>query len=94
MNKVVSVQPLSALKLKLQFSDHSEGVVDLSDLTGQGVFTAWKDPLFFEKVTITEQGALDWGGVVDLCPDALYLRLTGKSPEDFFQNLDPILTHA
>ena len=30
-----------------------------------------------------------WGDQIDLCPDSLYLRATGKKPEDVF----PALRH-
>ena len=39
------------------------------------------------KVKIGETGELIWSEQVDLCPDALYLRLTGKKPEDIFPSL-------
>jgi hypothetical protein len=38
-------------------------------------------------VRIAEGGAIAWGEQIDLCPDAMYLRLTGKEPEDVFPGL-------
>jgi hypothetical protein len=35
-------------------------------------------------VKLGVHGAIEWPGNLDLCPDALYLRLTGKRPEDVF----------
>ena len=60
--------------------------MDLSDLAGRGVFEAWEDPAFFDAVRISESGALEWPGGVDICGDAVYLRLTGKAPEEVFEN--------
>ena len=41
----------------------------------------------FESVDIGEHGQVAWGDEIDMCPDALYLRLTGKTPEEVFPNL-------
>lgn len=58
--------------------------VDLSHLAGKGVFVAWEKEGVFAKVQLGPHGAVEWPGDVDLCPDALYLRLTGKQPEEVF----------
>ena len=58
---------------------YSDGEVDLSHLAGGGVFEAWNDRACFESVHITEYDAIDWGEYLELCPDALYMKLTGKS---------------
>jgi len=55
---------------------------------------AWKQDGVFEQVRITELGALEWPGELDLCADALYLKLTGKQPEDIFSALRKHVTHA
>jgi hypothetical protein len=67
--------------LYLKYEDGTEGEIDLSYLAGRGVFSAWDDRAVFESVTITA-GGLEWPGGIDLCEDSLYLRLTGKKPED------------
>jgi hypothetical protein len=85
--KPVAVEALSGFRLWLRFADGVEGEVDLSSLAGRGVFEAWKDHRVFETVRIGEGGAIQWGEKIDLCPDALYLRLTGKTPEEAFPNL-------
>ena len=78
--KITSVKPLSGFRVDVEFDDGQHGVVDLSDYAGIGVFEAWLKPGFFEQVSITQSGALAWPGDLDLCPDAVYMRLTGKSP--------------
>ncbi len=82
------VRALEGYRLWLRYSDGVEGEVDLSHLIGRGIFKAWQDRAFFEAVRIDEAGAIAWGEEIDLCPDALYLRLTGKSPEEVFPNLN------
>ena len=74
-----SVAPLSGYCIHLRYSDGVAGEVDLSELAGRGVFADWKDRAFFESVRLAEGGSVAWGNSIDLCPDALYLRLTGKS---------------
>lgn len=39
-------------------------------------------------------GELVWGNDLDLCPDSLYLRLTGKKPEEVFTSLQRKAIHA
>lgn len=85
--RVTSVKPLREFRVEVEFDDGAHGVVDLSDYAGIGVFEAWLRPGFFEQVSITQSGALAWPGDLDLCPDAVYMRLTGKRPEDIFPSL-------
>lgn len=92
--KILSADPLPDFRLHLCFSDGTEQTVDLSDLAGMGVFVAWLEPGIFEQVTVTEYGSLAWPDELDLCPDALYLRATGKEPEDIFPALKHSLSHA
>lgn len=87
MLRPVEVRPRPRYRLWLRYPDGVEGEVDLSHLAGRGVFAAWDAPGAFEAVRLAEDGSLSWGGGLDLCPDALYLRLSGKSPEDVFPNL-------
>lgn len=84
MQKLLTVEPRSDFRLYLKFEDGAEGVVDLSHLAGKGVFSIWNQPGEFEAVRITDDGAIGWGEEVDICPDALYLEITGQNPEDIF----------
>jgi hypothetical protein len=68
--------------------------VDLSDLVGKGVFVLWRDRHAFEQVQIGSFGELVWGNQVDLCPDSLYLKTTGKKSEDVFPALRHEPAHA
>jgi hypothetical protein len=94
MVRPVAVRALPGYCLWLRYSDGVEGTVDLSDLRGRGVFKAWEERSFFEAVRINEAGGPAWGKEIDLCPDALYLRLTGKSAEELFPNLRLVKTDA
>ena len=92
--KITEVKPLGGYKLSLRFDDGVSGVADLGDMAGRGVFEAWNRDGIFAKVRVTKLGALEWPGEIDLCPDALYLRLTGKQPEDIFPALRQRAAHA
>jgi len=92
--KVISAKPLSHFRLRLKFADGAEGIADLSSIAGKGVFKAWLEPGFFNQAFVTAQGGVAWPGDLDLCPDALYLEMTGKRPEDLFPTLKPDAVHA
>jgi hypothetical protein len=81
------VRALPNYRLYLEFSNGEKGEVDLSDLAGKGVFEVWNDYSFFEKVHIAEHRAIQWNDEIELCPDALYMRLTGKTPEELGFNV-------
>jgi hypothetical protein len=94
MIKISEVKVLQEYCLELVFDDGARGVVDLSGLVGKGVFAIWRDRCFFEQVRIGSFGELIWGDQIDLCPDALYLKATGKRPEDVFPALRCESAHA
>jgi len=87
MPRAVEVKPLNNYRLWVKYSDGVEGVVDLSDLVGKGVFALWEDYQEFQKVHIGPSGEIVWGEEIDMCPDAVYLKITGKKPEDLFPRL-------
>jgi hypothetical protein len=94
MIRPVLVRALPNYRLYLEFSDGSKGEVDLSDLRGAGVFQVWDDLSFFEKVHIGSHREIRWNDEIELCPDSLYLKLTGKTPEELFPKLRREQPHA
>ena len=90
----VEVKPLDKYRLWVKFSDGVEGIVDLSEFAGRGVFALWNDYREFERVHIGPGGELAWGEQIDMCPDAVYLRVTGKRPEELFPKLREMIQHA
>lgn len=90
----VEVKPLDNYRLWIKFSDGVEGIVDLSEFAGRGVFALWNDYREFERVHIGPGGELAWGEQIDMCPDAVYLRVTGKRPEELFPKLREMIQHA
>jgi len=87
VRKISKVKALQNYHLELEFDNGVSGTVDVSYLVGKGVFTLWRDRSTFEQVRIGSSGELVWGDQIDLCPDALYLKVTGKGPEDVFPPL-------
>jgi len=82
MYRINEVKPLENYRIFVKFSDGKEGIVDLSDIKGKGVFAAWNDKEVFESVKINEEsGTVVWPGGIDLCPDVLYSEVSGKTFE-------------
>jgi hypothetical protein len=94
MRRITEVEVLGAYRLRLTFDNGTTGTVDLSDLVGRGVFALWRDQGAFERVRIGSSGELVWDDAVDLCPDALYLKATGKKAQDVFPALRREPAHA
>lgn len=94
MVQPILVRALPNYRIYLEFSDGAKGEVDLSDLAGKGVFAAWNDYSFFQKVHIGEHREVKWNGDIELCSDSLYLRLTGQTPEELFPRLHREQPHA
>ena len=92
--RILEARPQENFKIWLKFADHSTGNVDLSHLVGKGVFASWNNYENFKNVTIENGRRLVWPDEIDIDADSLYLRLTGKSPEDLFPALKEDYVHA
>ena len=79
MIQPVSVQPRAEYRVWIEFSDGAAGEIDLSDMAGRGVFEAWNAPGYFDRVHITPHRSIAWNEDIELCPDALYMEITGKA---------------
>jgi len=74
--KAISAVSLGKYKLHLSFDDGVEGIVDLSDVAGKGVFTSWNKDDSFNKVFIdNESGAVSWPGNFDIDTLNCYLQI-------------------
>ena len=87
MNRITRVTPMPGFQLRLVFDNGAEGVADLSGLVSRGVFVALAAGDVFRQVQIGPSGELLWPNGLDLCADALYMRITGQSPADVFPSL-------
>ena len=79
MIRLTAVEPREGYRIWLRYSDGTAGEIDLAHLAGRGVFTDWHDRTYFETVHLAPAGGIAWGEDAELCPDALYLQLTGKA---------------
>jgi hypothetical protein len=94
MIRPVDVRAVAPYRIWLRYQDGAEGEVDLAHLAGRGVFSAWEQEGVFARVKLGPHGQIEWPGELDLCPDALYMTLTGKRPEDIFTGPERICPDA
>ena len=81
MIRPTTVEPRDGYRIWIRYSDGVAGEVDLSALVGKGVFRAWEDPRFFANVHVARHGSIAWSDDLEICPDAVYMELSGKSGE-------------
>lgn len=94
MPEPIELKPLENYRIWVKYSDGVEGVADLSEFAGDGVFAIWNDYREFQKAHIGPSGEIAWNDQVDMCPDAIYLRITGRKPEELFPKLRELPQHA
>ena len=87
MPNLLKVEPRENYRIYVEYDDGECGEVDLSDNVGKGVFKVWDEPGAFERVYITPFRAIGWSDELDLCPNAIYFQLTGKTPEEMMPGL-------
>ena len=87
MPKLLKVEPRKGYHIYVEYDDGASGEVDLSDVAGKGVFKAWEDRAFFERVHITPFRAIGWSDELDICANQVYFDLTGKTPEEMMPGL-------
>jgi hypothetical protein len=79
--RVSEARPTGGYRLELTFTDGARGEVDLrSDILGRGgALAPLEDTAFFRQVRVdSEAGTIVWPNGVDMCPDVLYSRATGR----------------
>ena len=71
--KIVKVEKLGGFRLRLRFSDGTEGERDFSDIVAQDgpMIEPLRDPAFFSRAFL-ELGTLTWPNGFDLDSIALY----------------------
>lgn len=83
----MAVEARPEYRIWLRYEDGVAGELDLSHLVGKGVFAAWLDRDLFRRVYIDDFGGIAWTEEIDMCPDALYMELTGMTPEEIWPGL-------
>ncbi len=90
MIRPMKVEPRPGYRIWIEYADGVAGEVDLSDVAGRGVFAAWNQPGFFEKVYVSCHRSIAWDDDLEICPDALYMEITGKSFEELTGQVEPV----
>jgi Protein of unknown function (DUF2442) len=82
--KIIEVNSLPNFHLSLKYEDGTKGIVDISHLANKGVFKQWDQNNLFSLVYIDkDSNAIAWNDELDICPDALYLKLKKMSFENW-----------
>jgi hypothetical protein len=85
VHHVTDVRYLGDYRLFLRFDDGEAGEIDMAQyLTFDGVFADLRDPRKFAGVRLLKEwGTIGWPNDVDLDPEVLYSRVTGKPLPDW-----------
>ena len=76
-SKLIDIKGLDNYLLALKNEYGTEGIADISHLAHKGVFKEWNRNNLFKKVYLDkESNAVVWNENLDICPDALYLKLS------------------
>ena len=79
--RIVNVRWLGGFRLELTFADGLRGELDLAEVIKgkDGVFVPLQDAQFFKQVFVNQElGTIAWPNEVDLDPDVLYSRVSGR----------------
>jgi len=86
MIRPTDIEPREEYRIWLRYSNGAAGEIALSHLAGYGICKIGDDRACFGVVYIAPAGSISQGENVELCPDALYIQLTGKSGEETMPN--------
>ena len=67
----------------MEFEDGINGVIDLSEWKGKGVFVFWKDENNCRDFEITPDKKIKWNVDIDIDPDAFYLEIIKKTFSEY-----------
>lgn len=83
--EITKVTAIEKYKLFVRFDDGVEGILDLGDVAGKGVFSSWDvKNNFFEVYIGPESKAITWPDEIDIDTYNAYCIIKGISPEDYF----------
>jgi len=85
--KPMHVKAVGKYTIWLQYSDNTQGEVDLSYLIHKPIFAEWNNHEFFNNVRIDDEtNAIAWSDTIELCPDSLYLKVKGITFDEWKTN--------
>lgn len=80
LKNIVEYKILDNYSIWLKYDDGVNGIIDLSDYLKYPVFAPIQNVKFFNQLKIEGGRNVYWNDVLDLCPDALYIKITGINP--------------
>ena len=87
MQKIIpylkEAKALPDCKLQLLFEDGINGIIDLAIWKQKVVFKFWEEEKNFSSFKITRDKKIEWNEMVDMDPDAFYLKLVNKTFEEY-----------
>ena len=81
MIRPTKVVALTGFRICVSYPDGTEGIIDLSAEVGRGVFGPLADVAYFQTVHIGNHGQIAWSADIEICPDAAYDEIAGKTTE-------------
>ena len=78
MIRPTRVEALPGYRVRVNYSDGTEGVLDLSGNVGRGVFVPLADEAFFRTAHIGRYGQIAWSEDIEICPDSAYDEIVGN----------------
>lgn len=81
MIRPTKVVALEGYRIRISYPDGVEGIVDLSQDVGRGVFCPLADEAYFRTVHIGDHGQIAWSEDIEICPDAAYEEISSKATE-------------
>ena len=82
MNRPNKVEALPGFRLRVSYPDGAVGIIDLSADVGRGVFAPLAEEAFFQTVHIGCYGQIAWSEEIEICPDAAYQEITGRTTSE------------
>ena len=79
MNRPNRVEALADFRIRVAYPDGTEGVINLAADVGRGVFAPLADEAFFKTVHIGRFGQIAWSEDIEICPDAAYQEIKGRT---------------
>ena len=81
MIRPTKVVALEGYRIRISYPDGVEGIVDLSQDVGRGVFGPLADEAYFRTVHIGDHGQIAWSEDIEICPDSAYEEISSKATE-------------
>jgi len=80
MLELIDAKPAGGYRIHLRLGDGAESEVNIAECIAlDGVFAALRDPNFFAQFRVDpDWGTLSWPGDLDLAPEPLWERMTGR----------------